>query len=1323
MYHWWHSLLFICAIACSDAHREKSISTDSLNLKTIQESSISKSILQRLQFPDQHVTQIPVSMLQVVSGVQSRFPISDQYRLLPRSQKRYKSRLFKRAVEMPDAFMISFKAAIREAVREILAETKEFSDDSKLQDVWSRINENSGSLPSDAEINLRSIDFHSKDNRSDFEPQPQPSLEHGTTELAQGLQIWSTGSLFTNKPEGKFVDSPSEQVSLKSQTLLQMKPSVTTLPSGTTKSFHYSNLTNTVTQESSNSITKVPFALTDSVFENSSLEMILASHFKTSLGKLESTELLIKEKSPTDSGLMTLIVTKDAELFSSKRKTSSSPIKHSMPQNDHTSSPFFISDSPYTQPDLSHSTFDFPRFTTGKGFETSVSFALNNNFADVDEITSTKEKSVPSSKMGSTSMTAVITSLLPIKSDFTATQISHSHKSTGAGTSVNKVEPTNTASNLLNHLTSFSPKPVGSMEGNLASTETVSLNTDYEMLSSTIPVPIKGRDHSSCILKVRNATTIVQTPLVEQTMYENETIFWDRIKTSLNPNSETLFTSTLAPTELTSAVSHSQFTDSYAIDQKENSSIIPLYLVVDQHSPESTVLNSTVLIPFRERFPASPKSTEFPTSASLMSAEFPNTTTLSLEDFDIFHDAIDENMNLNQISHNMTGTSSTVLPLQFSKSLTSMLPSWNAENTLQTKTTMQNTNSTRTTESSKLRPETQTQQSRGLHSTTHMKPMFSHADASISALNFPFTVTQYSKTTIKPPSSVNTSEMSTSVMTSQMSTPKILKQTTSDSLSESTFLESKNTFNRTKTFRSGNSQRYNISTTPKSSISYSTSLITKQNQAIPSTAHVKSEFSTSVLKPLSTLLMHTNFTKTSRKTLETPALKIWIPQSLDVPIKNTTTDVIAISNNLPVIQTSRHTTSSIPAMVSVPLAFQLTGVSYSKQLSNHSTAEYMRLEKEVILVLNKVFTIKYQQEFVQAEILGFSEGSVIVKSKIVFGDPSSTPSSSDIVRTLLSDDTAVKNNYFGWKINASTVESNGYTPKNLEQESLSISFVVLHYGFIATSQNYQEKHAYLQSLQSEMLLAINKSFPVTDISLSQIRNLYGDLEVSGNLFLQSRTFTDVKVLLSTLLPLANESVDLCSVTVDGIHNELKVYPFNFRVTNMQFVVNLLNMASKESQKLSKDLSNVIMSTLNDKNLLQVVIREFYSGSVVCKGDLIYRFPAPGSGEVLRQFLQARKSDSMLGSSAYKVDFQSVTIGDSTSSPYNEYTDFPGFAVAIIVMCGLAILIFPLLAFVCYKTRMLGHRNKATFRQRHDPDQQSHHFEMDNRAFRASIEQP
>ncbi|KAM4675961.1 uncharacterized protein O3C94_008592 [Discoglossus pictus] len=130
-----------------------------------------------------------------------------------------------------------------------------------------------------------------------------------------------------------------------------------------------------------------------------------------------------------------------------------------------------------------------------------------------------------------------------------------------------------------------------------------------------------------------------------------------------------------------------------------------------------------------------------------------------------------------------------------------------------------------------------------------------------------------------------------------------------------------------------------------------------------------------------------------------------------------------------------------------------------------------------------------------------------------------------------------------------------------------------------------------------------------------------------------------------------------------------------------------------------------------------------SGSLQCKAEVFYQHPAPGSAEVLKDFTASLGNDGFMGSSPYKVDYASLNVGGCSPEAPFEYVDFPGFAVAIIVMCGLTILILPAVGYMCYKTRMLGHRKKATIQRRADPDSQSRHFEMDNSAFRASIEQP
>ncbi|KAG8440354.1 hypothetical protein GDO86_006198 [Hymenochirus boettgeri] len=404
------------------------------------------------------------------------------------------------------------------------------------------------------------------------------------------------------------------------------------------------------------------------------------------------------------------------------------------------------------------------------------------------------------------------------------------------------------------------------------------------------------------------------------------------------------------------------------------------------------------------------------------------------------------------------------------------------------------------------------------------------------------------------------------------------------------------------------------------------------------------------------------------------------------------------------------------------LNFRLTGILYTEQLQNVSSDEYLRLAREVKLVMNKIFSSRYPEGYMQCYVGSFLNGSVIVKAYVSFNNRLPAPSSSDVVRSVVTDIKA-KQTYFGWNIDPHSVESHGRTLKNLEPEMFSVSLLVLHCGFIVTSQMSEENISLLENLKQEVIFSFPGSINVSNFSISSVRDVLGDLEVKGNLYLNSTVHTDVQSLLQAFTPLSNKSVDLSSVNVDGHYMNLQVFPIRFQITNKPFVVNLLDLSSSEFQDLSKDLSAVVMSVLSITKPLQVIIREVMRGSVLCKGVVVYQLPAPGSGEILRAFLGSLDSNGMFKSSSYKVDRYSLQVGDSSPEPHFEYPSFPGFGVAIIVMCGLSILIFPTLAYVCFRTKMLGHKKKATIQRCLDPDRQSRHFEMDNQAFRASIEQP
>ncbi|XP_075432267.1 uncharacterized protein LOC142469189 [Ascaphus truei] len=224
--------------------------------------------------------------------------------------------------------------------------------------------------------------------------------------------------------------------------------------------------------------------------------------------------------------------------------------------------------------------------------------------------------------------------------------------------------------------------------------------------------------------------------------------------------------------------------------------------------------------------------------------------------------------------------------------------------------------------------------------------------------------------------------------------------------------------------------------------------------------------------------------------------------------------------------------TTAPSVIIMPLNFRLTGVTYTDQLQNTSAIEYRRLEREVKLTMSKIF-LKYRREFLQSNIEQFLKGSVLVQQHILFRNQFPVPSSSDIVRTVVSDVYGRNRSYFGWKIDAFSVESNGYTLKNLEPESLSVSFLVLQVGVVAVSQTREESQRLLESLRQEVIRSVNLSFPVRSFSIANVRDLRGDLEVKGYLNLDTLVQSDVRAVLQTLQFFVNRSVDLSSVTVDG----------------------------------------------------------------------------------------------------------------------------------------------------------------------------------------------
>ncbi|XP_078541230.1 uncharacterized protein LOC144826600 [Lissotriton helveticus] len=426
------------------------------------------------------------------------------------------------------------------------------------------------------------------------------------------------------------------------------------------------------------------------------------------------------------------------------------------------------------------------------------------------------------------------------------------------------------------------------------------------------------------------------------------------------------------------------------------------------------------------------------------------------------------------------------------------------------------------------------------------------------------------------------------------------------------------------------------------------------------------------------------------------------------------------SDSLPRTNTESKQTLSTPASPVLPTVIQLkcllTGILYSLELQNQSSPAYMALAREVQLTMNKIFSAKYGSDYFGTRIKDFRNGSVIAELDILFQNNTLPPSSSDVVRTVLTEAHKMTDHQNEWRIALPSVESNGHSLKNLEPEQVSISFLALGMGFAAFLNNSDNP---LENLKSEVLRILRQIVSLKQFLLVEVRNLRGDLSIKGDLYINTSTHVDTMQILQALRSLVNHSVDLSSIAVAGDRLDLQIYPLRIRILNRALTAQMMDHSAMVFQQFSKDLGTTVLDILK-KGVppLQMVVREFQSGSVLMQGELIFQSPAPPSKEVLQTLIDSVGSGNVFGRSSFLVDPTSFVVADAKSDLNAEDRYFPGFAVAIIVMCGLAIISIPFIIFLFIKTNVFRHHGKAIIQRPRDPERGQYNLELTNRGYQS-----
>ncbi|XP_019388694.1 PREDICTED: uncharacterized protein LOC109308744 [Crocodylus porosus] len=288
----------------------------------------------------------------------------------------------------------------------------------------------------------------------------------------------------------------------------------------------------------------------------------------------------------------------------------------------------------------------------------------------------------------------------------------------------------------------------------------------------------------------------------------------------------------------------------------------------------------------------------------------------------------------------------------------------------------------------------------------------------------------------------------------------------------------------------------------------------------------------------------------------------------------------------------------------------------------------------------------------------------------------------------------------------------GFSVKNLEPERLSISLVALRLGSAVFDV---DGTGFLYRLRNEVIQSLGALYQVRNLSLVRLRNVRGDLEVKGEVYIDTRAHADVGQVLQALTGLANLSVDLTSLSVEGSRLSLQVFPISFTITNKMLKEELVDHSSVEHQDLTRDLADVLMHALRTySTLLQVVIRDVLSGSLMCHGEVIFQPSAPSSMDVLKTLVDSVGPNDALAGSHFQVDPYSFIVADSQLEPPLVYPSFPGYGVAIIV-CTLVVLVV-ILSLQCLKPKVFGWHDQIKIGSGRDPEAGMQTFEMDRPGF-------
>ncbi|KAI1883509.1 hypothetical protein AGOR_G00232270 [Albula goreensis] len=382
------------------------------------------------------------------------------------------------------------------------------------------------------------------------------------------------------------------------------------------------------------------------------------------------------------------------------------------------------------------------------------------------------------------------------------------------------------------------------------------------------------------------------------------------------------------------------------------------------------------------------------------------------------------------------------------------------------------------------------------------------------------------------------------------------------------------------------------------------------------------------------------------------------------------------------ITTAEVTTAAANVKLkTIMLQFSLQEEFTNELLDRHSD-KYLQLEKNITTELNKIYSKEFSKSFFGSRIKGFRNGSVITDLDLLFKEEESKDefvSATEVLKTL---QTALSpGNSFLLNILPESIQA-------FEEISVSVNLSLVLSFSHALNDSKSSYYREISTALHQWLAAVFSKFYEKKITSPSVkfRNIDGWVAVTTEFkFIAERKIAD-DMLTDAILSSQGPFLYLKHfLVVNDFQAPVDSFSLSLRITSLSFSDDLANRGSQQFLLYSTLIRTAVKKLYADRDgFCDVYVMNMTSGSVVVELAVIFEKIGISSSSVSQILLSGLPQLELDGLTADPDSLQTVSEPQLSTSP----RPFPGFAVAIIVMCGFAILLLPVAMVVGCKTRSL-----------------------------------